>query len=193
MCKSQITLPTNPLVHITIGTHVNQENRLQSIVVHERSFIGNLQLDSDPDDPALLIAVGEMLGVKQPLSACRISCLGQLSILWLDHNRWLILRSPGEQSSISQLLIQIWGKDITLVTDDKGQLTAHLNIAALNYLLSSENTQDFHQNSKAYRETSLHFLQKNPIRILSLETTDNYEILVRKRCADTLLEWLNIN
>ncbi len=192
MCESQKKLPTNPLVHITIGTHVNQENRLQSIVVHERSFIGDLQLDSDPDDLALLIAVGEMLGVKQPLSACRISCLGSLAILWLDHNRWLVLRSPGEQATLSELLVQIWGKDLTLL-ENEGQLSARLNTAALSYLLNSGNTQDFRQNSDLYRAQSRDCLQHNPIQILSVETADDYEILVRKSCADTLLKWLNVN
>lgn len=192
MCESQKKLSINPLVHLTIGTHVNQENRLESIVIHERSFIGELQLDSDPDDPALLIAVGEMLGVKQPLSACRISCLGQLAILWLDHHRWLILRSPGEQTSISQLLAQIWGKDITLFDND-GKLNARLNDAALNYLLNSNNTQEFRDNSSHYREQSLNFLQQHPIQILSVETSGDYEILIRKSCADILLKWLNIS
>ncbi|SFG06297.1 sarcosine oxidase subunit gamma family protein [Neptunomonas qingdaonensis] len=192
MRESQQRLSINPLVHITIGTHVNQENRLQSIVVHERSFIGNLQLDSDPDDLALLIAVGEMLGVKQPLSACRISCLGPLAILWLDHSRWLVLRSPGEQATLSELLIQTWGNDLTL-TENEGQLSARLNTAALSYLLNSGNTQDFHLNSDLYRAQSLECLQHNPIQILSVETPDNYEVLVRKSCADTLLNWLNVN
>jgi sarcosine oxidase gamma subunit len=185
-------MPINPLVHLTIGTHVNQENRLQSIVVHERSFIGDLQLDSDPDDPALLIAVGEMMGVKQPLSACRITCLGHMVILWLDHTRWLILRSPGEQNSLSHLLTLSWGNDIQL-SYHEGKLTARLNNAALTYLLNSANTQELSTNSTLYREKSMDCLQHNAIQIFSVEAADNYEILVRKSCADTLLKWLNIS
>lgn len=185
-------MPINPLVHITIGTHVNQKNRLQSIVVHERSFIGDLQLDSDPDDPALLIAVGEMLGVKQPFSACRITCLGPLAILWLDHNRWLILRLPGEQASISELLMQTWGND-AVISDNDGQLSVRLNSTALSYLLNSDNTREFRGDGNLYREQSLNFLQDNPIQILSVESTDNYEILLRKSCADMLLKWLKVS
>lgn len=192
MHESTSPAPMNPLVHITIGTHVNQENRLQSIVVHERSFIGELQLDSDPDDTALLIAVGDMLGVKQPLSACRISCFGQLVILWLDHNRWLILRSPGEQAPLEQLLVEIWGQDITLNEHDN-KLTARLNEAALIYLLNSSNTQEFRTDSTDYRQASLEKLQQGDIQIQSVEAADNYEILVRKSCADTLLKWLNVS
>lgn len=192
MCKNQHTQPVNPLVHITIGTQVNQKNSLQSIIVQEQAFIGGLQLDSDPDDPALLIAVGEMLGVKQPLSACRISCLGPLAILWLDHDRWLILRAPGEQAALPELLTRVWGNDLTLI-ENEGQLSARLNTAALNYLLNSNNTQDLRQHSDLYREQSHNCLQNNPIQILSVEAADNYEILVRKSYADTLLKWLKIN
>ncbi|BBB30608.1 sarcosine oxidase subunit gamma family protein [Neptunomonas japonica] len=192
MHESTSLTPMNPLVHITIGTHVNQENLLQSIVVHERSFIGELQLDSDPDNTALLIAVGDMLGVKQPLSACRISCLGKLIILWLDHNRWLILRSPDEHTSLEQLLVQMWGQDITLGEHDK-KLTARLSEAALIHLLNSSNTQEFRTDSTDYRQASLEHLQQGEIQIQSVESADNYEILVRKSCADALLKCLNVS
>ena len=182
----------DPLVHISIGTHVNSENQLQSIVVHERPFIGNLQLDSDPDNPDLLIAVGEMLGVKQPLSSCRLTCLGQLAILWLDHDRWLVLRAPGQSTHLAKLLEKTFGNDIQL-NNEQETLTAHLNEAAINYLLNSDNTHEYRMDCSEYRFESLQALKSRSIQVHIVEPTDNYEILVRKSFANILWEWLNIS
>lgn len=181
---------TDALVHIAIGTHIDQDNRVQGIRVHERPFIGDLQLDADPDNPALLIAVGEMLGVKQPLSACRLTCLGSLAIVWLSDQHWLVLRLPGEQGSLTTLLQRTFGDDLHLDCNQTGTtLLAHLNPAAINYLLSSENTRIFRKQPEAQITTT----DTQAIRIESIESNDAFELLVRKGYANQLWDWLSVS
>ncbi|RVU32198.1 hypothetical protein [Neptunomonas marina] len=171
----------DPIVHLAIGSRVDQNNRVQHIAVNEHPFIGDLQLDSEPDNHALLIAVGEMMGVKRPLSARRITCLGRLAILWLDNGRWLALRAPGVQASLSELFSEIFGDNIE-VSEIGEDISVTLNGLAQSHLLEAEHTITFGQFSS---ELSLN----QPILVHPIES-EEYNVLVRRACADYLSRWL---
>lgn len=179
------TTAIDPLVHLAIDMHVDQQNRVQSVLVHERPFLGDLQLDSDPDDPALLIAIGEMMGLRQPLSASRISFLNHFAILWLDTAHWLIIQAPGELNALPQLLKQTFGADMTLSETAEG-LTVQLNQAALDYLEHSANTRSFQHENNMQRLLKA----QQPIQVMCAGQQSNYEVLVRKGCAQALWQWL---
>lgn len=188
--QEQNSKSADTIVHLAIGTHVDKQNRMQSILVKERPFIGELELDTNPDDPALLIAVGEMLGVKQPLSATRITCLGSMAILWLNNKRWLVLRAPGSRENLSDVLSQHFGSDIRLEESHEG-IKATLSCVAINYLLSSYNTIECNERSSSQ---SFAVESDYSVFIESLENPQSgseHEVLVRKKCAEALWDWLN--
>lgn len=172
------------LVHLNVQAAVDTDSRISSIIVRERPFIGDLGLDAEPDDKNLLIAIGEVMGVAHPLTVNRISCMGRLAILWINENRWLVLPPAGAHESIYQALRETFGEDLKLETTQEGQLKAHLNKAATHYLLSSSNTQQFSHLPVTEEELT------NGITIMSLHDTQDYDILVRKGCAESLWQWL---
>ena len=175
------------LVHLNLHAAVNDNSHINSIIVRERPFIGDLALDTEPDDKQLLIAVGEVMGVAQPLTVNRISCMGRLAILWINGNRWLVLPPAGAHESVSQALGETFGHDLLLSEDEQGLLKADLSLAAITYLLSSANTQKFSNLQVTEQDIA------KGITILSLKETQDYDILVRKSCAETLWNWLQHN
>lgn len=174
------------LVHLNVQAAVDTDSRISSIIVRERPFIGDLALDAEPDKE-LLIAVGEVMGVAQPLTVNRISCMGRLAILWVNANRWLVLPPAGAHESVTQALRETFGEDLLLVQEEDGQLNAKLTSAAIHYLLSSSNTQQFSDLPVTEAELS------QGISIMSLHHTQDYDILVRKSCAESLWQWLQHN
>lgn len=173
------------LVHLNIQAAIDNDSRINSIIVRERPFIGDLALDTEPDQD-LLIAVGEVMGVAQPLTVNRISCMGRLAILWINENRWLVLPPTGAHESVFNALRETFGEDLKLETSEEGS-KAFLNKAAIHYLLSSSNTQQFSCLPVTDVELS------EGINIMSLQDTKDYDILVRKSCAESLWQWLQKN
>ncbi|MCP4597547.1 sarcosine oxidase subunit gamma family protein [Neptuniibacter sp.] len=192
MTIEQHTLQTNDfenygtLVHLNVQAAVDNDRRINSIIVRERPFIGDLALDAEPDKQ-LLIALGEVMSVSQPLTVNRISCMGRLAILWVNENSWLVLPAAGAHESVTQALYETFGSDLTLDEPESGQLSAQLTPAAINYLLSSSNTRRFSELN-----VSEEVLSKG-VNILTLKETQDYDILVRKSCAESLWEWLQQN
>jgi len=192
MTIEQHTLQTNDfenygtLVHLNVQAAVDNDRRINSIIVRERPFIGDLALDAEPDKQ-LLIALGEVMSVSQPLTVNRISCMGRLAILWVNENSWLVLPAAGAHESVTQALNETFGSDLNLEESESGQLSAQLTPAAINYLLSSSNTRRFSELS-----VSEEVLSKG-VNILTLKETQDYDILVRKSCAESLWEWLQQN
>lgn len=175
------------LVHLNVQAAVDQNHRINSIIVRERPFIGDLGLDADPEDKKLLIALGEVMGVSQPLTVNRISCMGRLAILWVNENSWLVLPPAGAHESVYQALYETFGSDLSLKESESGQLSAELTPAAIHYLLSSANTRRF--SDSEVTETNL----SKGVNILTLKETQDYDILVRKSCAENLWQWLQQN
>ncbi len=171
------------LVHLNLQAAIDSDSRISSIIVRERPFIGDLALDAEPDKD-LLIAVGEVMDVAQPLTVNRISCMGRLAILWIDENRWLVLPPAGAHESVLQALRETFGEDLQIEKNAQQQNIAKLNSPAIHYLLSSANTQQFSDLPVTEAE-----LQKG-IQVMSLQDTQGYDVLVRKSCAESLWQWL---
>ena len=174
------------LVHLNVHAAVGNDSRINSIIVRERPFIGDIGLDAEPNNKELLIALGEVMGVSQPLTVNRISCMGRLAILWVNENRWLVLPPAGAHESVLQALRETFGEDLEL-NESSGQLKAHLTQAAIHYLLSSSNTQQFSDLPVTESELT------EGISILSFHDAQDYDILVRKSCAESLWQWLQLN
>ncbi|MGB0466616.1 MAG: sarcosine oxidase subunit gamma family protein [Pontibacterium sp.] len=175
------------LVHINLAIQVDSREQITHIRMRERPFIGELNLDTDPDNLSLLIAVGDVMGVSQPLTVSRISCIGQVSILWLDSGHWLVLPVSGSQLSVKQALSDSFGQQIQFQTEDN-LLQASLSETAINQLQANDkNTTPADPGKTAHQN---HLLQ-NGISILSPADHQEYDILVRDHCAERLWQWLS--
>lgn len=180
----------NRLVHINLAIQTDGQDEVNSIMMRERPFIGELNLDIDPDNLSLLIAVGEVMGVSQPLTVSRISCIGKLAILWLDLNRWLVLPPAGSHLSVNQALQDTFGQDIQFQSEGEF-IHAELTEAAVRYLLESDNTRDVHQQADRRRADSANRLLEEGVTIMSPCDQREYDILVRDHCAERLWQWLS--
>lgn len=172
---------TSRLVHINLAIQTDSNAEVSSIMMRERPFIGELNLDIDPDNLSLLIAVGEVMDVAQPLTVSRISHVGSLAILWLDQTRWLVLPPPGSHLSVSQALLDTFGKNLELEAD--GDLVhVHLSEAAITTLQQCDDSTG---------DDSVKRLATEGVTIMQPCDQREYDILVRDHCAERLWQWLS--
>ena len=174
--------PTTPnrLKHINLAIQ-SSDAGISSVMMRERPFIGELNLDIDPDNLSLLIAVGEVMGVAQPLTVSRISCVGSLAILWLGQNRWLVLPPPGSQQPLAEALSETFGDTLSL--DTRGDLLqARFDAAAIQLLQAQDDVA---------ADKSFSRLQQEGVLILQPCDQSEYDLLVREHCAQRLWQWMS--
>ncbi|MBB1485053.1 hypothetical protein [Oceanospirillum sediminis] len=187
--KTATETGSNPLLHLNISAELDQKGSVSDITMRQCSLVSDLNLDIDPDNLSFLIAVGDVTGASQPLAVSRISCIGQLAILWLDLNHWLVLPPVQSGLSVSQALTMTFGQDISLKSDDNA-LRADLTEAAVRYLLESDNTAEMHCEADQRLKDSMQRLIAEGVTIQSLSEQAEYDILLRQACVDRLSQWL---
>lgn len=101
----QITIPSSgtfsPLVHLELSPR--QTPTGPRIQLSEQLPGGELALAVDADE-AQLFAPSELLVAHRPLRVQAIVHLDQLTLLWLDNRRWLLLPEPGDERPAAQRL-----------------------------------------------------------------------------------------
>lgn len=170
----------NRLMHINLAVQA-QNTRISSIMMRERPFIGELNLDIDPDNLSLLIAVGEVMNVAQPLTVSRISCVDTLAILWLDQNRWLVLPSPGSHLTVAEALQHAFGPGLKLDAE-ADRVHVQLTEQAITTLQACDDCTG---------EDSIKRLQQKGVTIMQPGDQREYDILVRDHCAGRLWQWMS--
>lgn len=180
---------SNPLLHLNLSVATTAAGGIDTLAMQESPFVSNLNLEIDPDNLSFLIAVGDVTGAAQPLAVSRISCIGQLAILWLDLNHWLVLPPAGSGLSERQALEMTLGQDIRF-TEQGHQLHADLAPAAARYLLESNNTADIHCEADQRLKDSLQRLVQDGVSIQLLSDQRDYDILLRQACVERLTSWL---
>ncbi|NVK40213.1 MAG: hypothetical protein HWE39_03150 [Oceanospirillaceae bacterium] len=101
----QIAIPSSgtisPLVQLELSPR--QTPAGPRIQLSEQPRMGELALAVDADE-AQLFAPGELLVADRPLRVRAVVHLDELTLLWLDNRRWLLLPVPGDERPAAQRL-----------------------------------------------------------------------------------------
>ena len=93
------------------------------IGVRELPFLTQLNLRLDADAPVAL-EVGKVLGGPLPTVPCTASRFGEVEVLWLGPDEWLVLAPAGGEKSLAAALREAIGPSDGAVTDVSAQRTA---------------------------------------------------------------------
>ena len=99
-----------------------------SVRITETPFLTQLNLRVDPGGPSVA-AVGKALGGELPAEPCTASRsgvprIGDVEVLWLGPDEWLVLAEPGRQRELQDLLRTAIGDSRGAVVDVSAQRTA---------------------------------------------------------------------
>lgn len=91
----------------------------------ELPFLTQIDLRLDPGGPAAE-AAGLALGAPLPLEPCTAVRTGDLAVLWLGPDQWLVVGPPGSQEDLEARLRKAAGEAHVSVTDVSAQRTTLL-------------------------------------------------------------------
>lgn len=152
---------TETLVHLQISS------TNACLQIKEQPLVSELELDTDPDNLALLFAVAEVMEIDNPLTVTEVALFEQLALLQINSCHWLAL--PNTDNSALALA--------TLLNDSKISNQDAVKLSA---------TQA--QQLMAQSDSALTLDTDIEIRLALPDAT--YDLLMRRNNARKLKLWL---
>ncbi|MFI5890394.1 sarcosine oxidase subunit gamma [Actinoplanes sp. NPDC051513] len=165
-----------------------------AIAMAEVPFLTQLDLRLDPDGPAAATA-GKELGLALPTQACTSSRSGDIDVLWLGPDEWLVVGPPGAAERLTGQLRSAAGSGHASVVDVSAQRTTlFLSGPRVRDLLALGCAVDLHPRVFGTGDCVQTVLAHVPVVLLRRDPGDAAEpafwVLVRASFAAHLVDWL---
>lgn len=157
----------------------------------ELPFLAQIDLRLDPKGPAAE-AAGLALGVPLPLEPCTVARSGDLAVLWLGPDQWLVVGPPGAQEDLEARLRKAAGEAHASVTDVSAQRTTLLvSGPRARDLLAHGCSLDLHPRVLAPGRCAQTSLARTQVVLVAREEARaGFWVLVRSSFAGYLADWL---
>jgi len=160
-----------------------------AIAMAEVPFLTQINLRLDPAGPAAE-AVGKELGVALPTEAGSTACSGDVSVLWLGPDEWLVVAPDGAAGQLTTQLRAAAGAEPVSVVDVSAQRTTLvLGGTHIRDLLARGCALDLHPSRFPAGRCAQTMLAHAPV-ILLPRPAGAYWVLVRASFARYLVDWL---
>jgi sarcosine oxidase subunit gamma len=107
----------SPLAQFWKRIRPSESNSSSSVELRELGFVGYVNLRGDPADPIFLESTHSVLSVGLPLTPNTTALAGDLVVLWLGPDEWLIVTPWGEAHRILNSLRQALATQVSAVND----------------------------------------------------------------------------
>ena len=161
-----------------------------AVRLRELPFLTQLNLRLDPGGPAAE-AVGETLGAPLPTRSNTAVRSGDVTVLWLGPDEWLVVAPPGAPEELEKSLRLALGTEAGAVVD----LSAHRTTVELageraREVLAKGCSLDLHPSVFRQGSCAQTLLAQAPALLLSRGDDASYWLLVRASFATYLADWL---
>jgi hypothetical protein len=171
----------SPLVYLNLASQSGQTR------LREDPLISSLHLTQRPDDPRLLIALGEISGSSRPIIPRRLTRLADALILWLDDREWLVLPHSRFNMDLELALDQCFGDSLSLELIPDGSFHAELSEQAAMMLAAAES-----QPLNAAQAEAIDNTVQTNICIRPWTSLIDYDLLLTRADTQLLEEWLSL-
>lgn len=187
MTVDTVTAParTSPLS----GWRTDFEALPAAVRLEEVAFLTQLSLRAEPGSSAAE-AAGEVVGVPLPTRACTVAAGGEVEVLWLGPDEWLVVAPEGRHDLEHQLREAV-GEHGTVVDVSAQRTTLRLTGPRARTLLAHGCSLDLHPRvNLAGTCVQTHLARAGVILVTRDETGTDYWLIVRSSFASYLAEWL---
>ncbi|RCW46244.1 sarcosine oxidase subunit gamma [Halopolyspora algeriensis] len=161
------------------------------IDIAERPFVAQVDVRVDPKSPAAE-RIGTALGAMLPNQPGEVAVAGELSVLWLGPDEWLILGPEGSQETIQDTVNAALDGDHAAVVDVSANRTI-LSITGpkTRELLNKGCALDLHPRSFAVDRCAQTMLARAGVILVCRDTQlPSYWVIVRSSFARYVADWL---
>lgn len=167
-----------------------------AISMAEVPFLAQVNLRLDPAGPAAE-AVGKELGLALPTDGGTSARSGDLRVLWLGPDEWLVVGPPGAEGTLEARLRSAVGTEQASIVEVSAQRTTLLlSGPRIRDLLALGCALDLHPRSFGVGSCAQTMLAHAPVVLVGLEPTGAgaagpaFWVLVRASFATYLIDWL---
>jgi sarcosine oxidase, subunit gamma len=159
--------------------------------IAELPFLTQLDLRVEPDGPAAA-AAGKALGGELPTVPCTASRIGDVEVLWLGPDEWLLVTDPGRQEELAVLVRTAIGDEPGAVVDVSAQRTAlSLSGPAAREVLARGCAIDFDPRVAPVGTCVQTLVARTGVTIVVRdEQASEFLVLVRASFAEYFAAWL---
>lgn len=159
--------------------------------IAEVPYLTQLNLRVEPAGPAAR-SLQDVLGTALPTRANTAVAAGELTVLWLGPDEWLVLGSEGQQETLEKALRQAMGTEPgTVVNLSAHRTTIELTGERAREVLAKGCSLDLHPTVFTPGSCAQVLLAQAPVLLLAREgATPAYWLLVRASYATYVADWL---
>ena len=162
-----------------------------AVALRELPFLAQVDLRCDPSDSLVMRRVEAALGAVLPIEPNTVATLGDLAILWLGPDEWLIVGSPGSEGDVEARLQQALGDAVGSVVDvSANRTTIEVSGPAAHEMLAAGCAIDLHPRAFGPGRCAQTALARAAVILHQTSDEPCYRILVRPSFATYLARWL---
>lgn len=169
--------------------------RPRGIRLGERFELGKIDLRGDPGERAFMTAVGRVLDLLLPTEPCGSASKGQITVLWLAPDEWLLTCPAGDAPLFMRSLGEALGDVHAAVTDlTDGQVAFRVAGPSARDLLAKGCPLDLHPRAFEPASCARTVLAKTAVLIHLLDEDragdPAFDVFVARSFAHYLWMWL---
>lgn len=160
----------------------------RAVRLREVPFLTQLTVRVAPDSPGAH-AAAKVLGVPLPTDPCTSARAGEIEVLWLGPDEWLVVAPDGSTELADRLRASLAGAGAVVDTSAQ-RTTLHLTGARARDLLAHGCSVDLHPRVNPVGScVTTHVAKAGVTLVTRSETGDDYWLLVRSSFAAYLAAW----
>ncbi len=162
---------------------------LANTSLHERGFLGHINLRGNAADNAFTTSTGRVLGVALPITPNTVHASGERAVYWLCPSEWLIVCAHDEEQSLADQLGEALSSQFaSVVRIGGGQTVFCLDGPDARDILARGCPLDLHPRAFADGQCAQTHVAKAPVLLRCV--AGGIEVVVRRSFADYLWGWL---
>lgn len=181
----------SPLAALDRPARASVSYQRWGVVAAERPFLGHLNLRGNPNTPVFFAAVKSVIGFDLPVGANTMTANGELGVLWLGPDEWLMLTPSGREAGIARDLRAALDGLFAAVTDvSGGQTVITLGGEYARDVLAKGCSLDLHPRVFGPGQCAQTRLARAGVLIHQMDDAPTFALIVRRSFADYLWRWL---
>ncbi len=162
------------------------------VSLSEQPLVSLANLRVDPSDPAALGAVQACLGLELPLGPNTVTRHGDITVLWLAPDEWLVRTGAGSgDDPASRVEHALAGHWFAVTDQSSGYSVVQLHGPGARNVLNAGCPLDLHPRALPFgRCAQSHFFKTSVLLYPLGEDGDAWELIVRRSFADYAVRML---
>ncbi|GAA1225114.1 sarcosine oxidase subunit gamma [Kitasatospora nipponensis] len=183
-------LRRSPLGHLSDVFAARSTGAERGVRLREVPFLAQLDVQLDPDGPAAR-RIAAALGAPLPTAPNTVTLSGDLRVLWLGPQEWLVVGPDGSGPATADLLREALRDEPGSVVDvSANRTTLELSGPAARPVLEKGCALDLHPRAFGPGRCAQTLLSKVTVILHQVDAGPTYRLLVRGSFAQYLADWL---